>query len=199
MASPRDRDALAAAAAPLQQRIDAGELTYNEAWREAYAAEGPRGHEAEAFPHPGISTAAQRADQGLPLRKTLKAQHRRNFPGTIFSPCIAPTKRHRSASSGWWRKRAPDLVTADACRTLRALGCNQGADRHPEASPTTFSPPTARAITSARIADAMALLRRFGFKSHVHFMVNLLGADPASDIADYRRLVTDPAFSARWR
>lgn len=40
----------------------------------------------------------------------------------------------------------------------------------------------------------MALLRRFGFKSHVHFMVNLLGADPASDIADYRRLVTDPAF-----
>ena len=40
----------------------------------------------------------------------------------------------------------------------------------------------------------MALLRQFGFKSHVHFMVNLLGADPASDIADYRRLVTDPAF-----
>lgn len=51
-----------------------------------------------------------------------------------------------------------------------------------------------RAITSARIADAMALLRQFGFKSHVHFMVNLLGADPVSDIADYRRLVTDPAF-----
>ena len=64
----QDDKALAAAAAPLQQRIDAGELTYNEAWREAYAAEGPRGHEAEAFPHPGISTAAQRADQGLPLR-----------------------------------------------------------------------------------------------------------------------------------
>lgn len=40
----------------------------------------------------------------------------------------------------------------------------------------------------------MALLRQFGFKSHVHFMVNLLGADPVSDIADYRRLVTDPAF-----
>ena len=48
-----------------------------------------------------------------------------------------------------------------------------------------------------RVADierAFALLRLFGFKIHAHAMVNLLGADPVSDKADYRRLVEDPAF-----
>ena len=87
----------------------------------------------------------------------------------------------------------PDLVTAEACRTLRALGCTKVQIGIQSLNDETLAA-NGRAITSARIADAMALLRQFGFKSHVHFMVNLLGADPAADAADYRRLVTDPAF-----
>ena len=190
---PRDRDALAAAAAPLQQRIDAGELTYNEAWREAYAAEGPRGHEAEAFPHPGISTAAQRADQGLPLREDAENAAPKELSWDDLFALHRANETAPKRVVGLVVETRPDLVTADACRSLRALGCTKVQIGIQSLSDDLLAA-NGRAITSAPIADAMALLRRYGFKSHVHFMVNLLGADPASDIADYRRLVTDPAF-----
>ena len=156
---PCDRDALAAAAAPLQQRIDAGELTYNEAWREAYSEE-----EVPQSCSWGDLFALHRANETAPKRVV----------GLVV-------------------ETRPDLVTAEACRTLRALGCTKVQIGIQSLNDETLAG-NGRAITSARIADAMALLRQFGFKSHVHFMVNLLGADPVSDIADYRRLVTDPAF-----
>ena len=156
---PRDRDALAAAAAPLQQRIDAGELTYNEAWREAYGEE-----EVPQSCSWGDLFALHRANETAPKRVV----------GLVV-------------------ETRPDLVTAEACRTLRALGCTKVQIGIQSLNDETLAA-NGRAITSARIADAMALLRQFGFKSHVHFMVNLLGADPAADAADYRRLVTDPAF-----
>ena len=156
---PRDRDALAAAAAPLQQRIDAGELTYNEAWREAYSEEEvPQSCSWDDL------FALHRANETAPKRVV----------GLVV-------------------ETRPDLVTAEACRTLRALGCTKVQIGIQSLNDETLAA-NGRAITSARIADAMALLRQFGFKSHVHFMVNLLGADPAADAADYRRLVTDPAF-----
>lgn len=159
---PRDRDALAAAAAPLQQRIDAGELTYNEAWREAYSEEEvPQSCSWDDL------FALHRANETAPKRVV----------GLVV-------------------ETRPDLVTAEACRTLRALGCTKVQIGIQSLNDETLAA-NGRAITSARIADAMALLRQFGFKSHVHFMVNLLGADPVSDIADYRRLVTDPGVSAR--
>lgn len=156
---PRDRDALAAAAAPLQQRIDAGELTYNEAWREAYSEEEvPQSCSWDDL------FALHRANETAPKRVV----------GLVV-------------------ETRPDLVTAEACRTLRTLGCTKVQIGIQSLNDETLAA-NGRAITSARIADDMALLRQFGFKSHVHFMVNLLGADPVSDIADYRRLVTDPAF-----
>jgi len=37
-------------------------------------------------------------------------------------------------------------------------------------------------------------LRRAGFKLHAHWMANLLGATPASDCEDFRRLFDDPAY-----
>lgn len=190
---PRDRDALAAAAAPLQQRIDAGELTYNEAWREAYGEEDPRGHEARTLPHPGMLTEDQRADQGLPLREDVES----GVPQSCsWDDLFALHRANETAPKrvvGLVVETRPDLVTAEACRTLRVLGCTKVQIGIQSLNDETLAA-NGRAITSARIADAMALLRQFGFKSHVHFMVNLLGADPASDIADYRRLVTDPAF-----
>jgi elongator complex protein 3 len=42
---------------------------------------------------------------------------------------------------------------------------------------------------------AVRLLRLAGFKLHLHWMPNLLGATPASDRADFRRLWDDPALS----
>lgn len=42
--------------------------------------------------------------------------------------------------------------------------------------------------------DAFRLLRLAGFKIHGHWMPNLLGATPQSDVADYDRLWSDPAL-----
>ena len=42
--------------------------------------------------------------------------------------------------------------------------------------------------------DAFRLLRLAGFKIHGHWMPNLLGATPDSDVADYGRLWHDPSF-----
>ena len=141
-----------------------------------------------------MSTEDQRADQGLPLREGVEGEALQScsWDADLFA-------LHRANETAPKRvvglvvETRPDLVTANACRSLRALGCTKVQIGIQSLSDDLLAA-NGRAITSARIADAMALLRRFGFKSHVHFMVNLLGADPASDIADYRRLVTDPAF-----
>ena len=42
--------------------------------------------------------------------------------------------------------------------------------------------------------DAFRLLRLAGFKIHGHWMANLLGATPESDVQDYARLWSDPAI-----
>ncbi|MEO1088554.1 MAG: radical SAM protein, partial [Acidobacteriota bacterium] len=41
---------------------------------------------------------------------------------------------------------------------------------------------------------AMVMLRSAGFKLHIHWMPNLLGAEPADDAADFVRLFDDPAI-----
>lgn len=159
---PRDRDALAAAAAPLQQRIDAGELTYNEAWREAYSEEEvPQSCSWDDL------FALHRANETAPKRVV----------GLVV-------------------ETRPDLVTAEALPHSARTRLHQGADRHPK--------PERRDARRQRPCHHVRVYRRRhgpaaavrASKSHVHFMVNLLGADPVSDIADYRRLVTDPGVSA---
>jgi elongator complex protein 3 len=42
--------------------------------------------------------------------------------------------------------------------------------------------------------QALGLLRRAGFKLHVHWMPNLYGSNPAADVKDFRRLFDDPAI-----
>ena len=51
-----------------------------------------------------------------------------------------------------------------------------------------------RHTSTQQIQRAFELLRLFGFKTHVHAMVNLLGATPESDKTDYLRLCNDAAF-----
>lgn len=51
-----------------------------------------------------------------------------------------------------------------------------------------------RGHDAAASRRALALLRGFGFKLHVHWMPNLLGSTPASDAEDFDRLFADPAL-----
>ena len=88
----------------------------------------------------------------------------------------------------------PDTITCDALCELRSLGCTkvqlgvQSIDRR-------LLELNGRAETPETIQNALELSRLFGFKTHAHFMVNLLGATPESDIADYRLFANHPAYS----
>lgn len=224
LALPRERDDLAAAVASVQKRIDTGELTYNQAWPLVYesdahravadAIEGRDGSASrpgaapdaqasplEGAPHP--ATALDAEALALGSARPVAAPSVPNAPSREGAPTpISPAdveRLHRANETAGKRvvglvvETRPDLITVESCQEMRALGCTkvqlgiQSLDNQRLAT-------NGRAIDDERIAEALALLRLFGFKSHVHFMANLLGATPEADVADYRRLVTDPAF-----
>ena len=87
----------------------------------------------------------------------------------------------------------PDAVTPKRLAMLRRLGCTklqmgiQSLDERILAA-------NHRGIGVDRMRQAFEFARIFGFKTHAHFMTNLLGATPESDVADYRRMVEHPAF-----
>ena len=174
---PRERDEPARARAAVQTRIDAGELTYNEAWHEVYGT--PR--------HPERSAAG--------------AESKGPFPASAIFPHSPADLVDLHAANEQAPKRVvglvvetrPDLITPQSCLALRALGCTK-VQIGVQSLRDDVLAANGRTLTAARVAEAMGLLRLFGFKSHVHFMVNLLGTTPADDIADYRRLVTEAAF-----
>lgn len=87
----------------------------------------------------------------------------------------------------------PDYVDAAEIRRLRRygvtkvqLGAQSLADRILDLN--------RRGHTVEQTRQAVTLLRAAGFKLHLHWMPNLLGATPASDRADYARLWADPGL-----
>ena len=87
----------------------------------------------------------------------------------------------------------PDTVTVEALTSLRKLGCTK-VQLGVQSIDDEILRMNGRRETAQGIADAFALARLFGFKIHAHFMVNLLGATPDSDIEHYRIFATDERF-----
>lgn len=87
----------------------------------------------------------------------------------------------------------PERITPYHALTLRRLGCTkvqmgiQSLDEQVRAQ-------NDRHTSTAQIQSAFETLRLFGFKTHIHAMVNLLGATPESDKQDYLRLVNETPF-----
>ena len=185
---PRERDELTEATAAIQQRINTGELTYNEAWGIAYGREafGDETAQGALF---GAAAKAPRADQHPPRREDGSEEVSWDDLFTLHRANESAAKR----VVGLVVETRPDLVTPESCRTLRALGCTK-VQIGIQSLDDGLLAANGRAITAERIARAMACLRLWGFKSHVHFMANLLGATPEGDVADYARLVTDERF-----
>jgi elongator complex protein 3 len=87
----------------------------------------------------------------------------------------------------------PDHISQAEVRRIRRLGGTKVqlgiqslSDRILEANH--------RGCDVAATRRAMRLLRGAGFKLHVHWMPNLLGASPQEDAADFARLFDDPDF-----
>ena len=165
-----ERDDLANWAAEAQARVTAGDSSYNETVRNLYAC----GTRADGN---GWAAAAQ-------------------WQTATFSQLEALQRENESAEHrcvGLVVETRPDAVTPNRLATLRRLGCTklqmgiQSLDEHILAA-------NHRGIGVDRMQQAFELARIFGFKTHAHFMTNLLGATPESDAADYRRMVEHPAF-----
>lgn len=148
-----------------QRAVDAGELTYNQAITHLYA---------------GSSAWRQASSWQRATLADLEREHARN-------------ERARHRVVGLVVETRPDAITPEALVHIRRLGATkiqmgvQSVDQH-------ILDANGRNTTVEQIERAFDLLRLFGFKIHAHAMVNLLGATPESDRADYRCFVTDPAF-----
>ena len=87
----------------------------------------------------------------------------------------------------------PDHVTQEEVLRLRRLGCTKIqigiqslSDSILEANKRGHSVETTR--------TALSWLRAAGFKIHAHWMPNLLGATPESDVEEFAQLFSDPDF-----
>ena len=87
----------------------------------------------------------------------------------------------------------PSLITPENLTFLRTLGATkvqmgiQSLDQH-------IHDINQRPVNIMQIDRALDLTRLFGFKTHTHFMVNLLGQTPESDKQDFRRFVTETPY-----
>ena len=165
-----ERDDLANWAAKAQARVTTGDASYNETVRSLYAC----GTRADGN---GWAAAAQ-------------------WQTATFSQLEALQRENEAAEHrcvGLVVETRPDAVTPKRLAMLRRLGCTklqmgiQSLDERILAA-------NHRGIGIDRMQQAFELARIFGFKTHAHFMTNLLGATPESDAADYRRMVEHPAF-----
>lgn len=148
-----------------QKAIDQGELSYNQALAAAFDEDDP-----------WIQTADfQRADW-----ESLETQQRRN-----------ETARHRVV--GLVTETRPDGLDVPTLISLRRLGCTK-VQIGIQSLDESLLAKNGRSLAPASIERAFELCRLFGFKTHAHFMVNLVGATPASDRAGYRQLVSDGRF-----
>ncbi len=160
-----DPDTLAAACAETQKNVAAGELTHSQAVRRLY-------FDSPAWQAAAVKQAAALAD--------VFAEHGRNVNGA-----------HRNV--GLVIETRPDSITCESLALMRALGCTKIQMGVQSLDPRVLDA-NKRHTTPDQIAQAFSLCRLFGFKSHAHFMANLLGATPAGDAADYRTLVSDARF-----
>ncbi len=212
-----ERDDLAAWAAKAQARVAAGQATYNQTVRELYAcgtsanAQSSRDNATFAqiktsgakqatgvsgcpgSPHPASSTPDAHATAQTPRTGWAAVT---TWQTATFSHLEALQRANETAEHrcvGLVVETRPDAVTPQRLATLRRLGCTklqmgiQSLDERILAA-------NHRGIGTERMRESFELARIFGFKTHAHFMTNLLGATPESDAADYLRMVDDPAF-----
>ena len=157
-----DADELAAAAAPAQHLVNAGELSYN--------------------------TAVGQLLESAPWQNVACIQHA-TWEQVEAAQRINEAAEHRVV--GLVIETRPDLISPTSARTMRRLGCTK-IQIGIQSLDDEVLRANHRRVTVDQIARAFGVLRAFGFKIHVHQMHNLLGSTPSADEADYLRLVSDP-------
>jgi elongator complex protein 3 len=143
-----------------------------------------------------------RAQAGSPYNRLVSRALREAFGGTALSEAErgdwatleAAQRANESAASrcvGLSLETRPDHVDEAELSRLRRLGCTKVQLGIQSLSDRVLLA-NRRGHDVAATRRAVALLRRAGFKLHAHWMPNLLGATPAHDVRDFRRLFDDP-------
>lgn len=159
-----DTDELEQRSRQLQHEVTSGVCAYNDAVRTLYQ----NGAWARV-------SAAQRA-----TLDELLHQHERNEHAAhrVVGLCI---------------ETRPDLITSNTAASMRLMGCTK-VQMGIQSLNQAILDANGRKVSIRQIARAFEVLRLWGFKIQVHFMVNLLGATPEGDKRDYARLVKDARF-----
>ncbi len=87
----------------------------------------------------------------------------------------------------------PDRIDAQEVLRIRRLGATKVQIGFQSLSDDVLAKNN-RGHTVAATRRAVDLLRQAGFKIHAHWMPNLYGATPQSDLEDFERLWSDPDF-----
>jgi elongator complex protein 3 len=146
--------------------------TYNQVVQRIYADEMRRSRAAAAAPRTPIDEYASWDD--------LEAAHRQNES----APCRCV---------GLVVETRPDHLDDAEVERIRRLGCTKVQIGLQSLNDAVLRA-NKRGHTVAESRRAVRMLRRAGFKIHAHWMPNLYGATPESDLADYERLFGDPDF-----
>lgn len=149
----------------IQDRINSGSATYNQAFAKYYKDDAGWNKVSEFM-------------QGS--WENLESLHTQN-----------ENANHRVV--GLVIETRPDLINDETGRTMRRLGCTKVQLGIQSLNPEVLKA-NQRRIDIAAIEKAFRVLRLHGFKIHIHFMVNLLGSSPEMDKLDYLKLVTDDKF-----
>jgi len=158
-------DAIEAHIAPIQRQIAEGTLSYNDAWKQVYA-------QSERWTKLSTLQTASWEQLEREQRENEQAEHR--MVGLVV-------------------ETRPDLISAQSLTDLRRIGCTK-LQMGVQSTRSNILHMNGRHVGRAHIAKAFELARLFGFKSHAHFMVNLLGMTPDFDKIDYRMLMTLAPF-----
>ena len=149
----------------LQQEVNSGTLSYNQAVASLY--------------------------EGNDVWKDIATEQMAGFEELIEQQKTNETSQSRVV--GLAIETRPDAITCDSLTLLRRLGCTKVQVGIQSLNPDLLRQNN-RTISLERIRDAFELLRVFGFKIHAHFMLNLYGSSCEKDKEDYRRFVTEQPY-----
>jgi elongator complex protein 3 len=125
------------------------------------------------------------------VRRCLDAMNEAGSPTLEEAQRLNETAPYRNV--GLVVETRPDRITPQEVRRLRWLGATK-VQLGIQSLDDEILARNKRGHTVADTRRAMRLLRLAGFKIVVHWMPNLLGAIPESDLADFHRLWEDPTL-----
>lgn len=125
------------------------------------------------------------------IRRCLDAMNGRDSATLVEAQRTNETAEHRDV--GLVIETRPDYITMDEVQRLRYLGVTK-VQMGVQSLDDNILAMNKRGHTVEDARRAMRLLRLAGFKLHLHWMPNLLGATPESDRDDFARLWDDAAF-----